>query len=143
MGTVFFLITLTLSQMLGVNAYLIIWVLGFAIILYSILGGLEAIIWTDVLQAIVFIIGGLTCLGYLLVLPDMGPWEMITTAYAQGRMSLGPYDWYFTRLTFAVMAINGIFYAIQKYGTDQTVVQRYLASDTDGEAVKASFMGVL
>src|SRR5699024_8648333 len=49
----------------------------------------------------------------------------------------------FTRLASAVSAINGIFYAIEKYRTAQTVVQRYLASDTDGEAVKASFMGVL
>jgi SSS family solute:Na+ symporter len=41
------------------------------------------------------------------------------------------------------MAINGIFYAIQKYGTDQTIVQRYLTARSDREAVKASLMGVL
>src|SRR5690606_14394863 len=38
---------------------------------------------------------------------------------------------------------NGIFYAIQKYGTDQTVVQRYLTAKTDKAAIKASMLGIL
>jgi len=42
-----------------------------------------------------------------------------------------------------VMVINGAFYAIQKYGTDQTVVQRYLTAKTDKAAVRASLMGIL
>jgi SSS family solute:Na+ symporter len=41
------------------------------------------------------------------------------------------------------MIINGSFYAIQKYGTDQTVVQRYLTAKTDKSAIKASFIGIL
>jgi SSS family solute:Na+ symporter len=41
------------------------------------------------------------------------------------------------------MAINGVFYAIQKYGTDQTVVQRYLTAKTDKGAIRASLMGIL
>jgi SSS family solute:Na+ symporter len=41
------------------------------------------------------------------------------------------------------MAINGIFYAIQKYGTDQTIVQRYLTARSDKSAIRASLMGVL
>jgi solute:Na+ symporter, SSS family len=42
-----------------------------------------------------------------------------------------------------VMMINGIFYAVQKYGTDQTVVQRYLTARTDKSAIRASLMGIL
>ena len=41
------------------------------------------------------------------------------------------------------MAINGIFYAIQKYGTDQTVVQRYLIAKSNRDGIKASLIGVL
>jgi SSS family solute:Na+ symporter len=41
------------------------------------------------------------------------------------------------------MMINGAFYAVQKYGTDQTVVQRYLTAKTDKAAVRASLMGIL
>ena len=41
------------------------------------------------------------------------------------------------------MVLNGIFYAIQKYGTDQTIVQRYLTARSDRKAIKASLMGVV
>ncbi|HLR25804.1 MAG TPA: sodium:solute symporter [Fodinibius sp.] len=143
MGTVFFLIALTLSQMLGFNTYMVIWVLGLAVILYSMMGGFEAIIWLDVIQGILLITGGVVSVAFLLTLPEMGPFEIIGTAYEQGKISFAPYEWDFTNLTFWVMAINGVFYAIHKYGTDQTVVQRYLASDTDKEAIKASLMGIL
>jgi SSS family solute:Na+ symporter len=60
-----------------------------------------------------------------------------------GRIGFGPFDLEFVNLTFIVMALNGVFYAIQKYGTDQTIVQRYLTAKTDKEAVKASLIGVL
>jgi SSS family solute:Na+ symporter len=40
------------------------------------------------------------------------------------------------------MVFNGIFYGIQKYGTDQTIIQRYLTAQTDKGAIKASLMGV-
>ena len=59
------------------------------------------------------------------------------------RIGFGPFDWDFVNLTFWVMALNGVFYAIQKYGTDQTIVQRYLTAKTDKAAIRASLMGVL
>lgn len=59
------------------------------------------------------------------------------------KISFGPYDWDFKHLTFFVLVFNGIFYAIQKYGTDQSIVQRYLAARTDRDAKKASLMGIL
>jgi len=40
------------------------------------------------------------------------------------------------------MVINGVFYALQKYGTDQTIVQRYLAARNDKDAKKAAYIGV-
>jgi SSS family solute:Na+ symporter len=41
------------------------------------------------------------------------------------------------------MILNGFFYAIQKYGTDQTIVQRYLTAKSNPAAIKASLIGVL
>ncbi|GAI99623.1 unnamed protein product [marine sediment metagenome] len=82
------------------------------------------------------------CLGVLLFTPPGGPGAVIEYAWQQGKFSVGPYDWDFATLTFVVMALNGIFYAIQKYGTDQTIIQRYLTSKSDKEAIKAALMGV-
>lgn len=70
-----------------------------------------------------------------------GP-EAIKIASENNRTGFGPYDMKFTQLTLIVMVINGAFYAIQKYGTDQTVVQRYLTAKTDKAAIKASLLGI-
>jgi SSS family solute:Na+ symporter len=142
MGTVFFLMGLALTSMTGVNTYLIIWIIGFAVIYITLKGGIEAVIWLDVIQGFMLIAGGLLTLGVLFYLVDGGPIAIISKAMEHKKISFAPYDWDFTKLTFIVMVFNGIFYGIQKYGTDQTIVQRYLTAQSDKGAIKASLMGV-
>jgi solute:Na+ symporter, SSS family len=143
MGTVFFLLALVVSTMLGVDVSLLIFVLGVTVIAYTLLGGIEAVIWSDVVQGILLLAGGLLCLGVLFFALPVPISELIGTAYAAGKIDVGPYDLDLKRLTFVVMVLNGTFYAIQKYGTDQTIVQRYLAARTDRQAVHAALVGVI
>ncbi len=143
MGTVFFLIALALSGMTGINTVSIILFIGLLIILITMIGGIEAVIWLDVIQGFLLIGGGLISLGILLFSVPGGPSQLWQVAAENGKIGFGPFDLEFVRLTFWVMALNGIFYAIQKYGTDQTIVQRYLTARSDREAVKASLIGVL
>lgn len=143
MGSVFFLLSLAVASMTGIDTYVIIVVLGIAVIILTLKGGMEAVIWLDVIQGFLLICGGIITLVVISLKLEGGLGAVISTANAEGKMSLGPFDWDFVNLTFWVMAINGIFYAIQKYGTDQTIVQRYLTAKTDKDAKKASIMGVL
>ncbi|MDR0712063.1 MAG: sodium:solute symporter [Prevotellaceae bacterium] len=142
MGSVLYLVAIALAPMLGFNIHALIWVMGIAIILLTLMGGLEGVVWMDVIQGSMLIIGGLVCAALLIFLPDGAPASVFRVISDNHKISLGPYDWDFTKLTFIVMAINGIFYAVQKYGTDQTIVQRYLAAKTDKAAVRASLMGI-
>ena len=50
MGTVFFLLSLALAKMMGINTYTVIWILGVAVVIYTLLGGIDAVIWLDVIQ---------------------------------------------------------------------------------------------
>lgn len=143
MGSVFYLLALALASMTGMNTYHVIVVLGVITVLYTLVGGIEAVIWTDVIQGCILVGGGLICAAVLLFGPEQGPAAVMQRAWEEGKMSMGPYDWDFTRLTFWVMAINGIFYAIQKYGTDQTIVQRFLVARSDRGAIRAALMGTL
>lgn len=142
MGTVFFLVGLALSTFLNTNIYFIILFLGIAIIILTLMGGMEAIIWMDVIQGFMLIGGGLICVGLLLFMPEGGPSTVFSVANEHHKIDFGPYDWDFAQLTFWVMALNGVFYAIQKYGTDQTIVQRYLTVKDDKGAKKAAYIGV-
>ncbi|MDR3297656.1 MAG: sodium:solute symporter, partial [Prevotellaceae bacterium] len=142
MGTVFYLMGLALAAMLGIDTLTLIWVLGGAIILLTLMGGLEGVIWMDVIQGFMLIVGGIACALLLVFTPDGGATAVFHVVAENSKISFAPYSWDFTKLTFFVMAINGVFYAIQKYGTDQTIVQRYLAAKTDKAAVRASLLGV-
>ncbi len=143
MGTVFFLISLALSKMIGIETSTVIWIIGAAVIVLTMLGGIEAVIWLDVIQGILLIVGGVIALLILLFTPEGGPVAVWNVAMENGRIGFGPFDWDFVNLTFIVMALNGVFYAIQKYGTDQTIVQRYLTAKSDKDAIRASLIGVL
>ncbi|MBQ6210772.1 MAG: sodium:solute symporter [Prevotella sp.] len=141
-GTVFFLVSMALATFLDVNIYAIVGVLGVTIIILTLLGGMEAIVWMDVIQGALLIGGGVICAILLMWLPEGGPSEMFRIAHEYDKISFGPYDWDLTQLTFIVMVLNGIFYALQKYGTDQTIVQRYLTAKNDREAKRAAYIGV-
>jgi SSS family solute:Na+ symporter len=142
MGSVLYLVAIALAPMLGVNIYMLIAVIGAAIVLLTLLGGLEGVVWMDVIQGNMLILGGIVCAIVLVLMPDGAPASVFQVISDNHKVSLGPYDWDFTKLTFVVMAINGLFYAVQKYGTDQTMVQRYLAAKTDKAAVRASLLGI-
>jgi SSS family solute:Na+ symporter len=142
MGTVLFLLALALDSMIGGNTTIMIIVIGLIIVTVNLMGGMEAVIWLDVFQGFMLFASGIICLSVILFSADGGPAEIWHIAKAHGRTGFGPYDMDLTKLTFFVMAINGIFYAVQKYGTDQTVVQRYLTAKTDKAAIRASFLGI-
>ncbi len=143
MGSVFFLLALALSSMTGIDTLWIIWVLGFCIVILTLLGGMEAVIWLDVVQGFLLILGGIISIAVLIFSTEGGLSEIVSVAMENDKIGLGPFDWDFVNLTFWVMAINGVFYGIQKYGTDQTIIQRYLTAKTDKKAIRASVMGIL
>jgi len=142
MGTVFFLLAMALSRMTGLDNYFMIWIVGFVVIFITLIGGIEAVFWLDVFQGGLKVLGGIIALGIIIFTIPGGISTIWHVASAGGRTGFGPYQFSFAKLTVWVMVLNGIFYAIQKYGTDQTIVQRYLSASSDKEAVKASFLGV-
>ncbi len=142
MGTVLYLVSLALATLTGLDVTTYILCLTLVIIFLTLLGGIEAVIWMDVIQGFLLIGGGLFCIGILLFQPEGGPGFMLSEAISMKKIGLGPYDFSFAELTFWVLVINGAFYALQKYGTDQTIVQRYLTAKSDKDAKKAAYIGV-
>lgn len=143
MGSVVFLMAMAIMEMTGRNQYQVIFLVGATATLIALIGGIEAIIWTEVVQGTILMGGGLLCAIILLYKPTGHPADVFHLAINAHKMNLGPYDFTFARLTFWVMALNGIFYALQKYGTDQTVVQRFLAAKSDRDGIRAALIGAL
>jgi len=143
MGFVLYVLALTINSMTGWNMDQVIVCAGALTILYTYLGGMEAVIWTDVVQGILLWVGVFVCLGYLLFLPPGGPAAVFQIAATNHKFSLGDMTWDFSRPTIPVLVIYGFFWYLQKYTADQPVVQRYLTSKTDRAAIRGVTLGAL
>jgi SSS family solute:Na+ symporter len=141
MGFVFYLLALTLSSMTGWPLDRVILFTAAVTVFYTLLGGVEAIVWTDVVQGFVLWLGILVSIAFLLFLPAQGPHAVLIDAWQHGKMSLGSTALRFDKPTIVVLAIYGFFFYLQKYTADQTVVQRYLIARSDRSALRGITLG--
>jgi SSS family solute:Na+ symporter len=135
-GIVLLLPSLALSVVTGINVYVCIMIMGLLSTLYTVMGGIEAVIWTDVLQVIVLVGGALICLFVAIFQIDGGITGFFTTAMQDGKFHLIDWSWDFSRLTIWVIILSWIN-ALIPYASDQTVIQRYLTTKNEKEARRA------
>ncbi len=143
MGFVFYLVALTVRSLTGWDMHSVILVSGLVTVAYTYVGGLEAVIWTDVIQGFVLWFGIVISLVYLVLLPPGGAPAAFKLAWDNHKFDLGTLDWSFSTKSFWAMAAYGFFWYLQKYTVDQTIVQRYLVARSDREALRGVSLGVL
>lgn len=141
---VMYLMALPLAVIMGVPISGVLVVTGMVVTAYAFVGGIVAVIWTDALQAFVLVGGALACLVVIAFQLPGGPAAFVETAAAHGKFSLGDMnaaDW--SRQTFWVVLLNGLFINLQNFGIDQSYVQRYIASSSEKEARRGVWLGGL
>ena len=144
MGFVFYTLALTISSITGWNIYLVMIGTSAVTVYYTVIGGLEAVIWTDVVQGFVKCVGIFICIGCLLWLMPGGPAAAFHLAWSANKFSLGKLDFNLTsKSSIGLMSLYGFFWYLQKYSADQTLVQRYLVARTDREALQGVALGAL
>ena len=142
-AVVLYLTALALAALLDVDIKLLIVSLGVLTIVYTLMGGFAAVIWTDVVQSVVLFFGGILCL-VLLFVNMPGGWEHFSTVVAQdNKMSLGSMDLDFVIQGFWVIFIFGIVENLKNFSVDQNYVQRFLSAPSEKQAKKALWLGGL
>jgi SSS family solute:Na+ symporter len=142
-GTILYLLAISLNFILGWEINMVIILTGVFVLIYSLLGGITAVLWTDAIQGIILIIGAIVCLILIhLKMPD-GPSQIYDIAFNDDKFSLGSFSNSFTESTFWVVLIYGIFINLQNYGIDQNYIQRYLISKSDKKAKASALAGGL
>ncbi len=138
LSKVLFLVSIPVSLLTGTPLWVVIVAAGIFIAFYTIAGGIDAVIWTDVVQAIVLWAGGLVCCLYIaLKLPD-GFGQILSVGAEHGKFGVGPMEWSLDERTFWAVAVLGIYNWLAMYSSDQNFVQRYVASKSMREARKAA-----
>jgi len=143
MGAVMYLLALSLSVLVGWDIRSIILITGVSVTIYSLVGGIVAVIWADALQAIVLMVGAAVCIVVMLLDMPGGLGQVMEIAKENDKFSLGSFGPSVAESTFWVVLIFGLFSNLQNFGIDQSYVQRYLASKSDREARKSLWFGGL
>jgi len=143
MGSIFLGIALTLQALTGINVSTIIVVSGICILIYTILGGMEAVIWTEVAQGIIKTIGAFVILWIVISEMDNGVTDIIKIGNLENKFSLGSFKITdFTNSTFWVVFLYGIFINLNNFGVDQNYVQRYHAAKSEREGARSIWLCV-
>ena len=143
-GTILYLLALPMHALLGWSVSNIILVTGVGVLLYAMMGGIQAVVWTDAVQGILLIAGTLLCLGVLLFSMPEGLDHAWRLAVSANKFDLGSWnltDW--SGDTFWVCFVYGVFVNLQNYGIDQNYIQRYLTARTRRDAVRSTLFGSL
>jgi SSS family solute:Na+ symporter len=143
LATVLYLVSIPVASMTGFS---VVWVMiagGIFIGFYTVLGGIEAVIWTDVVQTIILLGGGILCLVFIIYDLPGGFSEVFRVGAENHKFSLGPISWALNDRTFFVMLLLGAINFTTEYSSNQNVVQRYLAAKSMREARKATFICAL
>ena len=144
LGTVLFLMAIPLSYITGIPILWVMAVTGFLTMIYTVMGGLEAVIWTDVIQTFILVGGSITvCVLAIRGLPDgHGIGYVISEGIAQGKIAFGDVRFDLSHTTIYTMIVVGLasFIAIV---TDPTVVQRWMASSSLYQARRATWINLV
>ena len=141
MGSILYLLALPMNELLGWDIQSIILITTLAIVIYSMVGGIKAVIWTEAIQGIILIGGALLCLVLLLFDMPEGPMQTFRIAWEDDKFSLGSFGASLSESTFWVCMIYGIFTNLQNYGIDQNYVQRYHTAKSMKEAKFSALFG--
>ena len=136
MGVVLFLPALALAIVTGINVYVCIALMGLLATLYTVLGGIEAVIWTDVLQVIVLLGGAMLCLVLIVFGLAGGAGGFVGAASEAGKLHAFDFRFDLTAPTFWVVLLGGLAATFISYGSDQTVIQRYLTTRDERSAAR-------
>lgn len=141
-GTIFLGVGLTLNALTGFDIRMIILITGAVVTLYTVMGGMEAVIWTEVVQSIIKTIGAILVLALVIWGVKGGISEIYHTSASAKKLSLGSFDPDLTKDTFWVVFLYGVLINLTNFGVDQNYVQRYHTATNAKEASKSLWLCV-
>ena len=141
-----YLVAILFNQVTDLNLMTCIIIAGVFVTFYTVLGGIDAVIWTDVIQTIVLVSGAVLCLGVVVYHLPGGLGQIFEVATEHGKLSfaelvngeLVPISWNFSlsEKTGSMMLLFGLTIWLTMYSSEQATIQRYCASKSVREARK-------
>ncbi len=144
MALVLFLPSLALTTVTGIDIYTCIVLMGVITVIYCTMGGVEAVVWGDVIQGIVLMGGAIIAVGFLISGTEGGWNTIMKISMNEEKFKIfdGSLDW--SKATIWVVVLGGLANNLISYSSDQTVIQRYLTTKDENSAKRSILLnGVL
>lgn len=139
MGLVLYLPALAFHVVTGAPLIGTIVVMGIAVTLYTVLGGIKGVIWTDAIQVVIFVVGALATLFFIFA---PGVDFMAVAGGANKFRTLDPrLD--VTQVVTAWLILQTLFETVRIYATQQEMTQRYMAAESTRKANASVWMSIL
>ncbi|MFO8056043.1 MAG: sodium/solute symporter [bacterium] len=142
-GMVMYLFSLVVHTITGFDLFRVIIFIGCVTIIYAVIGGIQGVIWTDLIQAVVLVAGGLITISVISSRLPGGFEGIMSEAWGSGKFELFDFSGGLVRDTFFVLALSGLANYFYFLGGNQNQIQRYHCTSTDTDALKATFLGSL
>lgn len=140
MGTVVLLLGMAVAPLTGWSVSSTIVGTGALMTLYTMAGGISAVVWIGAMQSMVLVAGTAACLLAVIMKAPGGVREIIETGVEFEKFSLGDFGPSLAKPTFWVIFVYGIVINLSNFATDQSYVQRYLTARDDREAAKSVWL---
>lgn len=137
MGIVLYLPAIALATVTDFNVYTCILVMGIFCTIYTVMGGIEAVIWTDVIQVFVLMGGALLCIAIIIFRVDGGFMGIIDLGQQANKFKTVNWTWDYTVAAVWIVVFGNFLSNLVPYSADQTVIQRYLTTPTEKQAARA------
>jgi SSS family solute:Na+ symporter len=142
LSIVLYIPSLALSAVTGMDPVFCILLMGVLATAYTVLGGLEAVIWTDVIQAVILFGGAVVCLVLALIGIDGGIPAYLSNGWMDGKFTIAILEWDSSAPVLWIVLVTNIPSRFIGLTSDQTIVQRYQSTATAAEAKKALWFDV-
>jgi SSS family solute:Na+ symporter len=142
-AVILYLASLLLETFVPWDIATVIIIIGLVTIVYTLLGGMEAVIWTDVMQSVIMIVGILFCAVSLSIHVFSGPEPLIQAATDNNKFSFGSWDLSLSSRTIWVMIIYGTTEALRSLLADQNYVQKYCSVPNERDAKRSIWIAML
>jgi SSS family transporter len=137
LAVVVYLPALVLSSVIQVDIYLCILLMGLISIVYTFLGGMAAVIWTDVIQSIVLFMGAILAVVVAVGGTEGGLMGLFEIVKSDEKMRLTEWRWDHTVAVVWVVVVGNIFTRFSNLTADQAIVQRYLTTKDTRQSIRA------
>ena len=136
MALVLYLPSLAMEAVTGIDISLCIVLMALITIVYCTMGGVEAVVWGDVVQGFILVGGAVLAAVYLVLHTGEGASDFFTIASANDKFRLFEWSFDWRTATFWVVIIGGLANNLISYTSDQTVIQRYLTTKDERSAAR-------